>query len=135
MLAVPHSLRNSIAESNHIMLPITDVISKLLPENSIPFIVSIEVEVESVYNASSVVIDYDGRTNSSVGFAASIRGYTLEPGWVLSEVINRRQIDAASAQGVEGVEVVECQRSRGAVDWSVIVLRYGVKELRANVRR
>ncbi len=79
MLAVPNRLRNSITETNHVVLPVTNVIPELLPENDAPFIVSIKVKVECVNQARSMVIDDDGGAHGAVRLATLVRRHTFEP--------------------------------------------------------
>lgn len=79
VLAVPNRLWNSIAETNHVVLPVTNVIPEFLPQNGVPFIVSIEVEVERVNQARSMVVDDDGRAHGAVRFAIPVGRHTFEP--------------------------------------------------------
>lgn len=79
MLAVPNRLGDSITETDHVVLPVPNVIPKLLPENDVPFVVSIKVKVECVNQARSVVIDDNGGAHGAVRLATPVRRHTFEP--------------------------------------------------------
>ena len=90
MLTVPDRLRNSITESNHVVLPVSNVIPELLSKNGVPLVISVKVEVEGVHQASPVVIDDDGRAHSAIGFTISVGGHPFKPRRILGDVVDRR---------------------------------------------
>ena len=56
-------------EANHIVFPISDVITEFLEEDSVSLIVCIEVHIECVDLSGSPVVDYDYRASDLSSFA------------------------------------------------------------------
>ena len=133
MLAVPDRLRESVAETNHVVLPVANVIPKLLPKNRVSFVVGVKVEVEGINQARSMVIHDDGSADGSIRFATAVGRHASEPWWLLSDTLDRRQIYTRSTLCIQRIEIIQSQWADGVVDWDVVGLRFGMRELRSNI--
>ena len=134
MLAVPHGLWNTLHEADHVMLPVSDMITDLPAENGIPLVVGIEVHVERVHRTVPMVVDDDRATRDSVRLARTIGNHTLQPRRVLADVVLGSQPDFRRL-AVQRIKVVQGERVWCVGDRCGVDLRCSVDELRTKIRR
>ena len=133
MLAVPHRLRHSVLESNHIVLPVANMIADVEPEVYAAKVVRVEVHVEGIDQAVSVIIDDDGGGNGVASLARAIWRHPEKPLRVLFDVVVGCQEHFLASEVVQTVQVVEGQGIRGTADSRKVDLRLGIRELSADV--
>lgn len=106
VLAVPHSRRLTIRETDHVVLPVANMVSNVKPNIDTAEVESVEVEVESVDIAVSVVVDDDCAAKSAVRLARCIGSDTIQVRRVGVWISVGRQVDVRSAEVVEIVQIV-----------------------------
>lgn len=141
MLAIPHSCRGAIGESNHVVFPVAYMIAEFMAENRVPLIVRVEVHVKGVDGAILMIVHDDG-AGDGVGRCAGRVGRDAKEvggGGLGAEVGGAGQVYEGAAVGVrdvvQAVEVGEVERGGvgGGVDVGVVELRVRVCDLRADV--
>ena len=113
VLAIPHRLRLPVLEPHHGVLPISDVIVDLLSQVVAAVVERVEVEVESIDFAVSVITDDDGTGDRAVRLALSRRD-SIEPSRMSRHIIIRCQIDIVASKTVQLIDTVESER-RGRI--------------------
>ena len=109
MLAKPHSLWYSVLESDHVVLPVTYMITDDHASDSIAQIERVKVHIEGIDQARAVVINDDRAACGSFCFAGAIRLNSVQPWRVDGNVDIRREINCAIG-GVQIVEIVQSER-------------------------
>jgi len=133
MLTIPNSSRVPIRETNHIVLPVANMITNGQPNIDTTKIEGIEVEVECIHVAVAVVVDNDCTADSAVRLANSIRSDALEVRWVGGDIGLGGEVDIGATEVVQVVEVVEGERTGSVGDGRGVQVGLGVGELRADV--
>ena len=86
MLTVPYSRRLAVLEPNHVVLPVSNMITKFVEEYGIAEIIGIEVHIESVNEAGAMVV-YDYRTAlCAIRPSVRVGDYTVEPFWSFRDI-------------------------------------------------
>ena len=134
MLAEPNGLGNSVEESDHVMFPVPNMITDLLPQYLGTLVVRIEVHVKRIDVACAMVVDYDGAAGRSLCLASAVRLDAVKPGRITSYIVDRGQVNGMSAESIEGVEVVKIQDIGNAWNGREVVLRYSMDQLCSDVR-
>ena len=93
MLGIPDRLRDSIDETNHVVLPVSNVVANLHSENNVPLVECIEIHIEGIYRAISVIVDNDRTAGDSIRLAGTVWFDTGQPGWVFGDVVFGSQVD------------------------------------------
>ena len=101
MLTEPDGLRHPIQEADHVVFPIPDVVADFLPQYRVPLVVRIEVHVECINVACTMVVDDDRAASGSVCFASAVRLEAVEPGRIGSDVIDGGEVDGIPSESVE----------------------------------
>lgn len=107
MLAEPNNLRNSVKEPDHVMFPVPDMIANLLAEYGGSLVVRIEVHVEGINIACTMIVDNDGAAGRSLRPPSFVRLDTVKPGRISSDVVDGGQVNGIPSEGVERIEVVQ----------------------------
>lgn len=100
VLAVPDSLRHSILEPDHVVLPIPNMISNFLAQNRGALVVCVKVQVECVDIAASVIIDDNRGADCSVGLASTIRLDTFKPRRIGSDIVEGGEVNISASKTI-----------------------------------
>lgn len=111
------------------------MVTELFPEDSLALIIGIEVHVEGVDDACSVIIYHDATRLSSIRLPIRIRPHTFHPHWVCDDIVIRVQEYILPAMIVQHVQIIQCQWRRGICYPRALVRWVGVLQLRFDVRR
>lgn len=100
VLAVPDSLRHSILEANHVMLPVPNVIPDFLTENRWALVVCVKIHIECVNVATSVVVDDNCGADCSICLASAIRFDTIKPRRIFGYIIDGGEINISASKTI-----------------------------------
>jgi len=100
------------------------MITEFFSEDGLALIVSIEVEVEGVDDASALVVNDDAAGYCAISLAVRVWADSFQPWWILGVVIVSGEVHILFEAVVQSVEVFQCQwRSVGDVG---ITVSFGV---------
>lgn len=116
MLAIPERLRLPILESNHVMLPIANVIPNLLAKISWAPIKSVEVHVEHVGVAISFLIDDDCGADGSRCPSRTVWLDPFEPSRIRGDIVHRCEPDVGASNVIERRKIIEGQRALSSLN-------------------
>ena len=94
------------------------IIDSLVQDDSAP-VEGVEVHVERVNEATTVVIDNDSNASSSFCLSATVRLDAVEPSRVGGNINIRGEVDFGTINGIQSIKIVKCQ-------W-VWVVDYGIE--------
>lgn len=107
VLAIPERLRNSILESNHVVLPIANVIPNLLAKISWAFIKSVEVHVKHVGVAISFVIDDDCSADGTRCPSRTVWFDPFQPSRIPCDIVHRCEPDVGAGNVIQHREIIK----------------------------
>lgn len=70
VLAVPYYLWCAIHKTNHVVFPVSNMISKFLAQHCVALVVGVEIHVECINEARAVVVHDYGAGDGVVGFSS-----------------------------------------------------------------
>lgn len=107
MLAIPERLGLSILESNHIMLPVANMIPNLLTKISWASIKSVEVHVEHVGVAISFFIYEDCSTHGPGCPSRTVWFDPFQPSRIPGNIVHRCEPDVSASNVIERREIIQ----------------------------
>lgn len=133
MLTVPNGFRQSVLKSNHVVLPISNVISDFLEKIGWALIISVKVYVECINLAAAMIINDDSSANSSGRLARVVWLYPFEPRRIFSHIVHRSEGNIGASECVQRGKIVKAQRTLEALNCSEIGLWLRMHKLGADV--
>ena len=127
MLAIPERLRLSILESNHVVLPIANVIPNHLAKIGWASIKSVEVHVEHVGVAVSFLIYDYCSADRSRSPSRTVWLDPFEPSRIRGDIVHRCEPDVGASNIIERREIIEGQRALSSLNCCkfTLWLRFG----------
>ena len=109
VLAEPHSLWDPVLESDHVVLPVADVIADHHTEDGVAEVERVEVHIVGVHKTGAMIVDNDSAAARAVCLAGAIGFNTVEPGGVCRDIVDGGEVDfvATRRKGVEVVHIIE----------------------------
>ena len=134
MLAIPNGLGDTLHEADHVVLPVSDMITNLHAKNDVPLVVGIEVHIERIHRTVPMIVDNDRATRDSVRLALTIGDNTVQPRRVLADIVLGSQPDFRRL-AIQAIKVVQGQRIWCVGDRCGVDLRCSMNELSTKIRR
>lgn len=133
MLAIPERLRLSIFESNHVMLPIANVIPNILAKISWAPVKSVKVNVEYIRVAISFLIyDYCSADGSRCPSRA-VWLDSFEPSRIPGDIVYRCEPDVRAGDIIERRKIIEGQRALSSLYCGKFALRLRFGQLGSDI--